>query len=174
MKSFKYILTIGALTAISACAQQKPVANNTANTSVSTSKMDDFISNLMSKMTVEEKIGQLNLLTGGEAITGSTGNSDIEKKVKAGQVGGFFSLSTPQKIRTAQELAVNNTRLKIPLIFGMDVIHGYKTAFPIPLGLSATWDMDLIKRSAQIAAEEATADGINWTFSPMVDISRDP
>ena len=158
--------------AISACAQQKnsAVLNNVKNNP----KMDAFISDLMSKMTVEEKIGQLNLLTGGEAITGSTGNSNIEKKVKAGQVGGFFSLSTPQKIRTAQELAVNNSRLKIPLIFGMDVIHGYKTAFPIPLAMSATWDMDLIKRSAQIAAEEATADGINWTFSPMVDISRDP
>jgi beta-glucosidase len=123
---------------------------------------------------VDEKIGQLNLLTGGEAITGSTGNSGIEKKVKSGQVGGFFSLSTPAKIRTAQELAVNHTRLKIPLIFGMDVIHGYKTAFPIPLALAATWDMPLIKQSAKIAAEEATADGINWTFSPMVDISRDP
>ena len=158
--------------AISACAQQKnsAVLNNVKNNP----KMDAFISDLMSKMTVEEKIGQLNLLTGGEAITGSTGNSNIEKKVKAGQVGGFFSLSTPQKIRTAQELAVNNSRLKIPLIFGMDVIHGYKTAFPIPLAMSATWDMDLIKRSAQIAAEEATADGINWTFSPMVDVSRDP
>lgn len=158
--------------AISACAQQKnsAVLNNVKNNP----KMDAFIADLMSKMTVEEKIGQLNLLTGGEAITGSTGNSNIEKKVKAGQVGGFFSLSTPQKIRTAQELAVNNSRLKIPLIFGMDVIHGYKTAFPIPLAMSATWDMDLIKRSAQIAAEEATADGINWTFSPMVDISRDP
>ena len=174
MRSLKYIVAVGIFTAVTACAQQKPVVKSTTNTAASSSKMDGFISNLMSKMTVEEKIGQLNLLTGGEAITGSTGNSDIEKKVKAGQVGGFFSLSTPQKIRTAQELAVNNTRLKIPLIFGMDVIHGYKTAFPIPLGLSATWDMALIKHSAQIAAEEASADGINWTFSPMVDISRDP
>jgi beta-glucosidase len=167
----KYFLSISLLFAIAACAQQK---STTVLKSSNVSKMDTFIADLMSKMTVEEKIGQLNLLTGGEAITGSTGNSDIEKKVKAGQVGGFFSLSTPQKIRIAQELAVNNTRLKIPLIFGMDVIHGYKTAFPIPLGMSATWDMDLIKLSAQIAAEEATADGINWTFSPMVDISRDP
>ena len=172
IKHTKYLLSFFLMIAISACAQQKnsAVLNNVKNNP----KMDAFIADLMSKMTVEEKIGQLNLLTGGEAITGSTGNSNIEKKVKAGQVGGFFSLSTPQKIRTAQELAVNNSRLKIPLIFGMDVIHGYKTAFPIPLAMSATWDMDLIKRSAQIAAEEATADGINWTFSPMVDISRDP
>lgn len=169
MQVLKYFFTLGALTAITACAQQKPVVQNQ-----SSSKMDVFISDLMAKMTVGEKIGQLNLLTGGEALTGSTGNSDIEKKVKSGQVGGFFSLSTPAKIRTAQELAVNHTRLKIPLIFGMDVIHGYKTAFPIPLALSATWDMHLIQRSAEIAAEEASADGINWTFSPMVDISRDP
>lgn len=174
MKPLKYIIAVGAFTAITACAQQKPIVKNTTSSATSSSKMNVFIVDLISKMTVEEKIGQLNLLTGGEAITGSTGNSDIEKKVKSGQVGGFFSLSTPQKIRTAQELAVNNTRLKIPLIFGMDVIHGYKTVFPIPLGMSATWDMDLIKRSAQIAAEEAAADGINWTFSPMVDISRDP
>ncbi len=169
MQLLKYIFTLGAITVVTACAQQKPTVQKATS-----SKMDVFISDLMGKMTVDEKIGQLNLLTGGEAITGSTGNSDIEKKVKSGQVGGFFSLSTPAKIRTAQELAVNHTRLKIPLIFGMDVIHGYKTAFPIPLALAATWDMELIKKSAQIAAEEATADGINWTFSPMVDISRDP
>src|SRR5690606_8548630 len=115
-----------------------------------------------------------NLLTGGDAVTGTTVNSNIEAKIKNGQVGGFFSLTTPAKIRKAQELAVNETRLKIPLIFGLDVIHGYKTTFPIPLGISASWDMDLIYRTARIAAEEASADGVNWTFSPMVDISRDP
>ncbi|MRX47939.1 beta-glucosidase BglX [Pedobacter puniceum] len=153
---------------LTACAQQKNIQSRPQN------KMDVFISDLMSKMTIEEKIGQLNLLTGGEAITGTTGNSDLENKVKRGEVGGFFSLTTPARIRKVQELAVNNTRLKIPLIFGLDVIHGYKTTFPIPLGLSATWDMPLIEKTARIAAEEASADGINWTFSPMVDISRDP
>ena len=173
MKLLKYILTFGVLTAVTACVQQKQLASKNTTT-VSTSKMDVFISDLMSKMTVEEKIGQLNLLTGGEAITGSTGNSDIENKVKRGEVGGFFSLTTPERIRKAQDLAVNYSRLKIPLIFGLDVIHGYKTTFPIPLAMSATWDMELIKKTAQIAAEEAAADGINWTFSPMVDISRDP
>jgi beta-glucosidase len=153
---------------LTACAQQKNIQSRPQN------KMDVFISDLMSKMTIEEKIGQLNLLTGGEAITGTTGNSDLENKVKRGEVGGFFSLTTPARIRKVQELAVNNTRLKIPLIFGLDVIHGYKTTFPIPLGLSATWDMPLIEKTARIAAEEASADGINWTFSPMLDISRDP
>jgi len=150
-------------------AQQDKSSSAKAN-----SEMDKFISGLMSKMTIEEKIGQLNLLTGGDAVTGTTVNSNIEQKIKNGEVGGFFSLSTPQKIRKAQELAVQETRLKIPLIFGMDVIHGYKTTFPIPLGLSCSWDMDLIQKTARVAAEEASADGLNWTFSPMVDVSRDP
>lgn len=137
------------------------------------SAKDAFIDNLMSKMTVEEKIGQLNLVTGGEATTGSVVSTDVESKIKAGNIGGIFSLSTPERIRKAQELALQ-TRLKIPMIFGMDVIHGYRTSFPIPLGLSASWDMGLIEKSARVAAQEATADGICWTFSPMVDIARDP
>lgn len=141
---------------------------------VADQKMNAFISNLLSKMTLDEKIGQLNLLTGGEATTGSVVSTDVESKIKKGQVGGMFSFTTPQKIRKAQEIAVNESRLKIPIIFGQDVIHGYKTTFPIPLALSCTWDMPLIEKTARIAAVEATADGLNWTFSPMVDISRDP
>ena len=136
-------------------------------------KMNVFIQSLMSKMTLDEKIGQLNLLTGGEATTGSVISTDVESKIKKGQVGGIFSLTTPARIRKAQEIAVQQTRLKIPIIFGQDVIHGYKTTFPIPLALSCTWDMALIEKTARIAAIEATADGLNWTFSPMVDISRD-
>ncbi|PRD21859.1 UNVERIFIED_CONTAM: bglX [Trichonephila clavipes] len=137
------------------------------------SKMDAFINELMGKMTVEEKIGQLNLVTGGEATTGSVVSSNVENNIKAGKIGGIFSMSSPEKIRKAQELAIKHSRLKIPIIFGMDVIHGYKTVFPIPLGLAATWDMPLIQQTARVAAVEAAADGINWTFSPMVDISRD-
>ncbi|UII77216.1 beta-glucosidase BglX [Flagellimonas sp. HMM57] len=130
---------------------------------------------LLEKMTLEEKIGQLNLLTpGGGVATGSVVSKNVEKKIKAGQVGGLFGVSGPERVRTAQELAVNNTRLKIPLLFGSDVIHGYKTTFPIPLGLSSSWDMDVIAKVARISATEATADGINWNFSPMVDIARDP
>jgi len=140
----------------------------------SNQKMDRFIDQLMAKMTVEEKIGQLNLVTGGEATTGTTVSTDVEAKIRNGQIGGIFSMSTPSKIRKTQEIAIKQSRLKIPIIFGMDVIHGYRTVFPIPLGLAATWDMNLIEQSARIAAEEATADGINWAFSPMVDISRDP
>jgi len=137
------------------------------------SKMDAFINELMGKMTLEEKIGQLNLVTAGEATTGSVVSSNEENNIKAGKIGGIFSMSSPEKIRKAQELSIKHSRLKIPIIFGMDVIHGYKTVFPIPLGLAATWDMPLIRQTARVAAVEASADGINWTFSPMVDISRD-
>ncbi|WP_434547569.1 beta-glucosidase BglX, partial [Parapedobacter pyrenivorans] len=135
--------------------------------------MDNFIDGLMRQMTIDEKIGQLNLVTAGEVTTGSIVSTDVEAKIKAGKIGGIFSMTSVPRIRAAQELAVNHSRLKIPIIFGLDVIHGYKTIFPIPLGLAATWDMDLIQETARIAATEASADGLNWTFSPMVDISRD-
>ncbi|QNL52433.1 beta-glucosidase BglX [Olivibacter sp. SDN3] len=155
-------------------AQRKTTKKLTSLSKPVDQPMDAFVSDLLAKMTLEEKIGQLNLPTGGEATTGSAVNTDLEKKIRAGEVGGVFSLTTPDRVRKTQELAVNHSRLKIPLIFGQDVIHGYKTLFPIPLGLSATWDMQLIERTARVAATEASADGLNWAFSPMVDISRDP
>ncbi|WP_077404290.1 beta-glucosidase BglX [Cellulophaga omnivescoria] len=134
-----------------------------------------FIENLLAKMTIDEKIGQLNLVTpGGGIATGSVVSSNVEEKIKAAEVGGMFGISGPEKLKIAQDFAVKETRLKIPLFFGSDVIHGYKTTFPIPLGTASSWDMDLIKKMAQIAAQEATADGINWNFSPMVDVARDP
>lgn len=146
-----------------------------ANAQTMDRKMNVFIDNLMSKMTVEEKIGQLNLLTpGGGVATGAVVSNDVEKKIREGNVGGLFGVIGVEKIKVAQDFAVNNTRLKIPLIFGSDIIHGYKTIFPIPLGLSCSWDMTLIEKSARIAALEATADGLCWNFSPMVDIARDP
>ena len=134
----------------------------------------EFVADLMSKMTIEEKIGQLNLPTSGDITTGAPSNSNVAKNIEEGNVGGLFNIKSAQKIREVQKIAVEKSRLKIPLIFAMDVIHGYETTFPIPLGLSCTWDLNLIERSARIAAQEASADGINWTFSPMVDISRDP
>lgn len=137
-------------------------------------EMDRFIRELIDKMTLEEKIGQLNLLSIGMNITGPILNENVEENIKNGMVGGVFNISTPQAIRKLQDLAVQESRLKIPLIFGLDVIHGYKTAFPIPLGLASCWDMAIIEKTARIAAEEASADGLNWTFSPMVDICRDP
>ena len=137
-------------------------------------KMKTFIDALMKKMTLTEKIGQLNLPGSGDIVTGQAGNSDIGKKIKEGKVGGLFNIKSVAKIKAVQKVAVEQSRLKIPMIFGMDVIHGYETVFPVPLALSCSWDMKAIERSAQIAAMEASADGICWTFSPMVDIARDP
>ncbi len=137
-------------------------------------KMNQFISNLMGKMTLDEKIGQLNLSGAGDITTGETTSSDIHQKIREGKVGGLLNIKSVSKIRAVQMIAVEESRLKIPLLFGMDVIHGYQTIFPIPLGLSCSWDMKLIEQSARIAAQEASADGLCWTFAPMVDISRDP
>jgi len=136
--------------------------------------MHTFVNKLLAKMTLEEKLGQLNLPASSDFVTGAVSSSDIAQKVKDGKVGGVFNIRSVTKIKELQEFAVKNTRLHIPLLFGMDVIHGYKTIFPIPIGMSATWDMPLIERSARIAASEASADGIMWTFSPMVDLTRDP
>lgn len=140
----------------------------------SDAKMNQFIDNLMSKMTLQEKIGQLNLPVTGDIVTGTAKSSDIAGKIKLGQVGGLFNLKGVEAIREIQKIAVEQSRLHIPLIFGMDVIHGYETVFPIPFALSMTWDMQAIERSARIASVEATADGIAWTFSPMVDVCREP
>ena len=136
-------------------------------------KMKAFVDDLMKKMTLQEKLGQLNLPGSGDIVTGQAKSSDIAGKIRAGKVGGLFNIKSVEKIHDVQRVAVEQSRLKIPLIFGMDVIHGYETVFPIPLGLSCTWNMPMIQRSAEIAAREASADGINWTFSPMVDIARD-
>ncbi len=139
------------------------------------SEMDAYVSDLMAKMTIQEKIGQLNLVTpGGGILTGSVVSTDVESKIKEGKVGGIFGVYDPEKTRQAQKLAVEKSRLGIPMLFGSDVIHGYKTTFPLPLGLASTWDMNLIEKTAKVAAKEATADGIFWNFSPMVDVSRDP
>lgn len=137
-------------------------------------RMNAFITSLMSKMTLDEKIGQLNLPGAGDITTGQAANSGIAGKIEKGEVGGLFNIKTVAKIKDVQRLAVEKSRLKIPLLFGMDVIHGYETVFPIPLALSCSWDMADIGESARIAAREASADGICWTFSPMVDICRDP
>jgi len=137
-------------------------------------EMDRFIDGIMKKMTLEEKLGQLNLPASGDITTGQAQSSGIAQKIREGKVGGLFNIREVQKIREVQRIAMEESRMKIPLIIGMDVIHGYRTVFPIPLGIAASWDMELIEKSARIAAQEATADGICWTFSPMVDISRDP
>ncbi|WP_369413968.1 beta-glucosidase BglX [Belliella alkalica] len=158
-----FLLVLGGI--FSSCSN---VANN----------QEDYYSSradsVLSLMTLEEKLGQLNLPAAGDITTGQAESSNIAEKIKQGKVGGLFNLKSASKIREVQRIAVEESRLKIPLLFGMDVIHGYETLFPIPLGLSSSWDMELVEKSARIAAIEASADGINWTFSPMVDVSRDP
>lgn len=137
-------------------------------------EMDRFITGLIGRMTLEEKLGQLNLPPSDDIVTGQTINSNIGAAVARGEVGGTFNIKGAQKIKELQRIAVEKSCLGIPLLLGMDVIHGYETVFPIPLALSCSWDMDAIEKSARIAAIESSAAGVNWTFSPMVDISRDP
>ncbi len=144
------------------------------NSSTSSNPFEDKVDSIVSLMSLDEKLGQLNLPSAGQFTTGQATNSDIGTKIEKGLVGGLFNIKSIPNIKEFQDIAMEKSRLKIPLIFGMDVIHGYETTFPIPLGLSCSWDMDLIKETARIAAIEASADGINWTFSPMVDIARDP
>ena len=140
-------------------------------------KKEKFISDLISKMTIEEKAGQMNQYNGFWDATGQMPEGDYQKKryneLKNGLVGSMLNVIGVKEIRALQKIAVEETRLGIPLIFGHDVIHGYKTIFPIPLAESSSWDLELMENSARVAAREASADGLHWTFAPMVDISRD-
>lgn len=145
-----------------------------AQPSADETRMKHYIDDLMSKMTLHEKLGQLNLPVTGDIVTGQAKSSDVAAKIRRGEVGGLFNLKGVEKIKEVQRIAVEQSRLHIPLLFGMDVIHGYETVFPIPLALSCSWDMEAIRRSTSIAAQECSADGINWTFSPMLDICVDP
>ena len=153
----KIILTsvISAL-AVAGFAQKKP--------------MNEFVDDLMAKMTLQEKIGQLNLMVAGDITTGGAMDTQVGGDIARGNMGGIFNIKGIDKIKALQEIAVKKSRLGIPLIVGMDVIHGYETIFPIPLALSCSWDMAAVEQSAHIAAKEASADGINLTFSPMVDM----
>ena len=136
-------------------------------------QMNAFVDQLMARMTLEEKLGQLNLPVVGDIVTGAMHSSLSADAIRQGRVGGLFNLKGAATIREIQSIAVEESRLGIPLLFGMDVIHGYETVFPIPLALSCSWDLEAIEQSARIAAREATADGICWTFSPMVDVCHD-
>ena len=135
--------------------------------------MDKFVSDLMSRMTLQEKIGQLNLQVAGDITTGQAQDTQVAGLIKEGKMGGVFNLKGVEKIKELQKIAVEQSRLGIPLLVGMDVIHGYETIFPIPFALSCSWDIAAIEEAARIAAKEASADGINWVYSPMVDICVD-
>ncbi len=139
-------------------------------------QMNTFIDKLMSQMTLEEKIGQLNLPVSSSFIAGERKDgelSPLEQRIAKGEIGGLFGMKGAKQIREKQQIAVEKSRLHIPLLFGLDVIHGYETTFPIPLALSTSWNMELIEREARTSAIEASIDGINWVYSPMVDICRD-
>ena len=138
------------------------------------SEMDRFIDDLMDRMTIEQKIGQLNLHSAGGFISAEKVMEDDQnvKLLRAGQLGGLYGSGNPSLLRQYQEIAIESGA-GIPLIFGLDVIHGHETVFPVPLGLSTSWNMDLIEKVARVSAREATASGVNWVFSPMVDIARD-
>ena len=136
--------------------------------------MDAFITDLMGKMTLQEKIGQLNQQVAGEIVTGSAQDTEIGGLVARGEIGSVLNLKGADRVKALQQIAVEQSPHGIPLIVGMDVIHGFETVFPIPLGLASTWDLEGIELSARIAAKEASANGVAWTFSPMVDICCDP
>ncbi|WP_094569994.1 beta-glucosidase BglX [Mucilaginibacter xinganensis] len=170
----KFSIVKSAFAAAVLFASVMPIYKASAQTTSGDANMNAFVSKLMGKMTLDEKIGQLNLVVMGNAITGTVISKGVEDKMKRGEIGGIFGLYGTANVSKMQDLAVKQSRLHIPLIFGLDVIHGHRTIFPIPLGVSATWDMGLIQQSAKIAAKEATAEGLNWVFSPMVDIARDP
>ena len=135
--------------------------------------IEQKVSELLQKMTLEEKIGQLVQYSAGQATGPTSGRTDDTDMIRKGQVGSLFNVPGSQKTNTLQRIAVEESRLHIPLIIGLDVIHGYRTTFPIPLGLAATWDPSLVEKAARVAAQEASAGGVRWVFSPMVDIARD-
>jgi beta-glucosidase len=135
--------------------------------------LDARVESILERMTLEEKVGQLVQYSAGQATGPGTGRSDYEDMIARGQIGSLFNVVDPHQINSYQHIAVEKSRLHIPILFGLDVVHGFKTEFPIPLALASTWDPSIVEKASRVAAREASADGIRWTFSPMVDIARD-
>src|SRR5215469_11240941 len=136
--------------------------------------IDQKVDSVLQLMTLDEKIGQMNQYNGDWDATGPiTNDGDKQNQIRKGMLGSMLNVTGIQHTRELQQMAMQS-RLKIPLLFGQDIIHGYRTTFPIPLGEAASWDLQAIQRSARIAAAEAAAAGVHWTFAPMVDIARDP
>ncbi len=136
--------------------------------------MNEFVSELMAKMTFEEKIGQLNLLPGGDMTTGAVMNSPLAALIQKGELGSVLNVKGVEKVRALQDVAVRKSRLGIPLLIGQDVIHGYETVLPVPLAQACSWNPAAVEAGARLAAKEASAQGVNWVFSPMVDVANDP
>src|SRR5437867_551571 len=145
----------------------------TARTSLSDPSSEKKVDELLRKMTLEEKVGQLVQYSAGQPTGPGTGRTDYDDMIRKGEVGALFNITTARQTNAYQRIAVEQSRLHIPLLFGLDVIHGFRTEFPIPLGLASSWDPTLIEQTARVAAREASASGIRWVFSPMVDITRD-
>jgi beta-glucosidase len=172
---------IGLLCVASFLAQissAQSAAPQTKNEAVNANPLDapgleEKVDALLQKMTLEEKIGQLVQYSAGQATGPTSGRTDDSDMIRKGQVGSLFNVTGARETNALQRIAVENSRLKIPLIFGLDVIHGFRTTFPIPLGLAATWEPEIVEKAARVAALEASSAGVRWTFSPMVDIARD-
>jgi beta-glucosidase len=165
----KIFFAITSLSIIYACSSsQKSVAI------AGKKSIEQRVDSVLRLMTTEEKIGQMTQFTSDWDVTGPTMRAEYKSDIRKGKVGSIFNAHTAKYNRELQRVAVEETRMKIPLIFGYDVIHGYKTIFPIPLGETSSWDMDALEKSASVAAAEAAAAGLHWTFAPMVDISREP
>jgi len=164
-----WILAISAFAIVAA----SPSSGQSSRTALSDPAVEQKVSALLRQMTLEEKVGQLVQYSAGQPTGPGTGRSDYKDMIAHGQVGSLFNVVDPKQINAYQKIAMEKARLHIPILFGLDVIHGFKTEFPIPLGLASTWDPSIVEKASRVAAIEASADGIRWTFSPMVDIARD-
>ena len=172
MKIFKKIMMPAAVVVVSAVFAPEIFAQRITAEEVESKSKDEFIDGLLGRMTVDEKIGQLNLPSYGN-VKPDAKKSDIAGRITRGEVGGIFNIFGVDDIRALQEVAVEESRLGIPIIIGADICQGYKTTFPVPLALSCSWKPENIEEVARISAREVSTDGVCWTYSPMVDISRD-
>ncbi|HET7893845.1 MAG TPA: glycoside hydrolase family 3 N-terminal domain-containing protein [Candidatus Sulfotelmatobacter sp.] len=156
---------------IGASFAQTPASGR--STGIADGNLDSRVESILRSMTLEEKVGQLVQYSAGQPTGPGTGRSDYDDMIAHGQISSLFNVVDPKLINRYQKIAMEKSRLHIPILFGLDVIHGFKTEFPIPLGLASTWDPSIVEKASQVAARESAADGIRWTFSPMVDIARD-
>ncbi len=162
-----FIILLPLLFLVQACNESRQVHSEEA-------EIERKVDSLLSIMTLEEKVGQLTLYTSDMDQTGAFLRDEYQEDIKSGEVGAIFNAYGSEYTRKLQEMAVNETRLGIPLIFGYDVVHGHRTIFPVPLAEASSWDMNMIRKTAEVAAREAASEGLHWTFAPMIDISRDP
>src|SRR5438270_9694619 len=166
------VLLLCALLHITATAQGATRAPSQSD-GINDPALDAKIEAILQQMTLEEKAGQLVQYSAGQPTGPGTGRSDYGDMIAKGQIGSLFNVTDPHQINMYQRIAMEKARLHIPILFGLDVIHGFKTEFPIPLGLASTWDPTIVEKASRVAAMEAAANGIRWTFYPMVDIARD-